>query len=221
MCPWQVTVRSPLSQQTPAWVDLSISERRVGAMEGSQYGLVMTWQGRIPPILRKYRCFISFFRLLPKISPNLGYIFTPRPSYFKVLDPPLHDIECIHVVMRKAFLQWGKHGVNRIIQTLLIFLSHMNFSSDLQSSTLLTTYLKFGLDKCITTYECSSVVRIAVRRVFLATFTFLLRYSAVFCTSSRVVWDWWWYHPPDHHRCHNICLRLPTKPVGWWHISST
>jgi hypothetical protein len=32
---------------------------------------------------------MQFFRLLPKISPNLGYIFTPRPSYFKVLDPPL------------------------------------------------------------------------------------------------------------------------------------
>jgi hypothetical protein len=29
---------------------------------------------------------MQFFRLLPKISPNLGYIFTPRPSYFKVLD---------------------------------------------------------------------------------------------------------------------------------------
>jgi hypothetical protein len=23
-------------------------------------------------------------------SPNLGYIFTPRPSYFKVLAPPLY-----------------------------------------------------------------------------------------------------------------------------------
>jgi hypothetical protein len=32
----------------------------------------------------------SFFMLLPKISPNLGYIFTPRPSYIKVLDPPLY-----------------------------------------------------------------------------------------------------------------------------------
>jgi hypothetical protein len=32
---------------------------------------------------------MQFFRLLPKISPNLGYIFTPRPSYFKVLDLPL------------------------------------------------------------------------------------------------------------------------------------
>jgi hypothetical protein len=31
---------------------------------------------------------MQFFRLLPKISPNLGYIFTPHPSYFKVLDPP-------------------------------------------------------------------------------------------------------------------------------------
>jgi hypothetical protein len=32
---------------------------------------------------------MQFSKLLPKISPNLGYIFTPRPSYFKVLDPPL------------------------------------------------------------------------------------------------------------------------------------
>jgi hypothetical protein len=34
---------------------------------------------------------MQFFRLVPKISPNLGYIFTPRRSYFKVLDPPLED----------------------------------------------------------------------------------------------------------------------------------
>jgi hypothetical protein len=37
----------------------------------------------------KYLFFMQFFRLLPKISPNLGNIFIPRPSYFKVLDPPL------------------------------------------------------------------------------------------------------------------------------------
>jgi hypothetical protein len=37
--------------------------------------------------------FKQFFRLYClKISPNLGYIFTPRPSYFKVLDPPLTHI---------------------------------------------------------------------------------------------------------------------------------
>jgi hypothetical protein len=48
-----------------------------------------------PPLFwEKYRFFMQFIRPLPKISPNLGYIFihifTPRPSYFKGLDPPLY-----------------------------------------------------------------------------------------------------------------------------------
>jgi hypothetical protein len=70
------------------------------------YALWDTLQGRIqggggggvrPPLIwEKYWFFMQFFRLLPKISPNLGYVFTPRPSYFKVLDPPLPCIWEIH-----------------------------------------------------------------------------------------------------------------------------
>jgi hypothetical protein len=49
-------------------------------------------RGGVPPILRKILIFHAVFSaILPKISPNLGYVFTPRLSYFKVLDPPLHD----------------------------------------------------------------------------------------------------------------------------------
>jgi hypothetical protein len=49
--------------------------------------------GICPPIFLKNIDFsCSCLRLLPKITPSLGYIFTPRPSYFKVGDPPLQCI---------------------------------------------------------------------------------------------------------------------------------
>jgi hypothetical protein len=44
---------------------------------------------------------MHFFRLLPKISPNLGYIFTHRPSYFKVLDPPLQIATPLSPIKKK------------------------------------------------------------------------------------------------------------------------
>jgi hypothetical protein len=73
-----------------------------------------------PPSWEKYWFFRQFFRLLPKISLNLGYIFTPRPSNFNVLDPPLQKNTYTNKMLpmgtsRKCFLSMYIYLLSRWI----------------------------------------------------------------------------------------------------------